>query len=206
MVFLFMQTKRLLLPCLTANPTTPGSIYGVAPAALTMLMGVPSLRKHVLVAVISAVLQHCHVLRYGPSTPDESSGTASDDDVDVDQEAAEGGEKKNAADGIDSKEEGKDTSAGVQLPTANGDHNALAIAESSKETVADDGAPVPDLESLIDGLRLIDVQAEVAAAARASETPTNEEHLLAAALLLGWVRSIGMFLLSMFFCTASLIK
>jgi hypothetical protein len=77
------RVKRLLLPCLATTGATPGSVYGVAPAVISLLAGIPSLRQPLVNMLVDVMLDHTltakmhrHLLGGSPQKRDDAQSVA----------------------------------------------------------------------------------------------------------------------------------
>lgn len=71
------RVKRLLLPCLSTSPSVPGAIYGVAPAVISILAGLPSMRQPLVNMLVDVMLDHTLTAKMHRHLMGDTGATAS---------------------------------------------------------------------------------------------------------------------------------
>lgn len=160
------RVKRLLLPSLMTSPDF-GDIYGVGPAVMTVLAGVPSMQPHLLSMLVDVMLDHtltAKMHRHLFSDNHDAEGTAgSGSDAPA---VVEGGPSA-------SPDEVPAAAVPVKAPRTPTAQDAQLAAHGAPADAATNGV-------LDSGNGVIDIY-----------IPTTEEADETLGIILGWMRSIG---------------
>jgi hypothetical protein len=180
------RVKRLLLPCLTTVPATPDTIYGIAPAVMSILMGLPSLRQPLMAMLVDVMLDHCLTARMHQHRQQQQQAAAAEvaeaSTVDEAAAPAAGADGRRSATGEgpagDADADADASSGGGAAPGEGGSdsEDAASSAPASSAPASPERAPASQHSSRISGTL-------------ADETLSDVEQ--AVGLVLGWMLSLG---------------